>query len=116
MIQEDLFTKDGQPTPAAYPIDPSSECSADSLAKIYATRLKAMVAAEYANLPAGATADEITDIMVDAGLNVDVLSIRPRVCDLKRERILIPTGERRKNEKGNTAAVMVHRMYWKGAL
>ena len=108
------------PAPAeiqpAYPIDPSAECSADALAKVYAAKLKAIVAAEYANLPQGVTGGEMTDILMQAGLNVDILSVRPRVSDLKRERILIPTGERRKNERGNSEAVMVHRMHWKGVL
>jgi hypothetical protein len=104
------------PSPAeiqpAYPIDPSAECSADALAKVYAARLKAIVAAEYANWPTGRTGGEITAILVQGGLNVDILSIRPRVSDLKRERILLPTGERRRNDRGNTESVMLHRMYW----
>ena len=108
------------PAPAeiqpGYPIDPSAECSREAITKEYAARLKAIVAAEYANLPQGVTGGEMTDILMQAGLNVDILSVRPRVSDLKRERILIPTGERRKNERGNSEAVMVHRMYWKGVL
>lgn len=114
--QEGLFNPDGTPTPSAYPIDPSSGCSADALAKVNAARIKAAVAAEYASRPLGGTADEIAGVLVQRGQVPDILSVRPRVSDLKRNRILVPTGERRVNAKGNTAAVMVHRMYWKGVL
>lgn len=102
--------------PKEYPIDPSAECSAAALEKVDAARIKAAVAAEYASRPLGGTADEIAGVLVQRGQVPDILSVRPRVSDLKRNRILVPTGERRVNAKGNTAAVMVHRMYWKGIL
>ena len=116
MTQDSLFNQDGTPTPAAHPVDPSAECSAAALEKVDATRIKAAVATEYASRPLGGTADEIAAILVQRGQVPDILSVRPRVSDLKRERILVPTGERRENAKGNTAAVMVHRMHWNGVL
>lgn len=99
-----------------YPIDPSTECSAAALEKVDAARIKAAVAAEYASRPLGATADEIAAILIQRGQVPDILSVRPRVSDLKRDRILIPTGDRRGNAKGNGCAVLIHRMYWKGVL
>ena len=116
MTQDALFNHDGTPTPSAYPIDHSADCSAAALEKVDAARIKAAVAAEYASRPLGGTADEIAGVLVQRGQVPDILSVRPRVSDLKRNRILVPTGERRVNAKGNTAAVMVHRMYWKGEL
>ena len=116
MTQDSLFNQDGTPTPAAYPVDPSAECSAAALEKVDAARIKAAVATEYASRPLGGTADEIAAILVQRGQVPDILSVRPRVSDLKRERILVPTGERRENAKGNGCAVLQHRMYWRGEL
>ena len=112
MKQDNFFTDDGRPKP--WPIDPSADCSADALAKEDAETLRARVAALYAAFPAGYTADEASDVLVARREAVDELSVRPRVSELKRVRVLIPTGERRTNRKGSTCAVMVHRMYWFG--
>ena len=83
--------------------DPSKKCSREAREKIDTERMREQVEAAYYSLPNGATADEIA-----AELGLDVLSIRPRVSELKRAGILYPTGERRKNKTGNSCAVMVH--------
>lgn len=113
MTQDDLFTPDGQP---AYPIDPSAKCSKAALARVDVKHMERLVEAIYSAEAGGYTADEVAHILIRAGQVVDELSVRPRVSELKRARVLIPTGERRKNAKGNTAAVMVHRMYWRGKI
>ena len=115
MMQEDLFTRDGQPTPAAYPVDPSAECSAAALEKVDAKKIEALAEAIYAAKDAGHTADEVAALLVARGEAVDALSVRPRVSALKKRRVLIPTGERRTNSKGNTCTVLIHQMYWKGS-
>lgn len=102
--------------PAAYPIDPSAECSAAALEKVDAKKLEALAEAYYAAKDEGHTADEVAEALVARGDAVDALSVRPRVSALKKRRILFPTGERRTNGKGNTCAILVHRMYWKGVL
>jgi len=50
--------------------------------------------------PAQPTADEIAN-----DLNLSVLSVRPRVSELKRTGKIKQTGARRKNESGMTATV-----------
>lgn len=60
----------------------------------------------------GATADEIFQAVrwrVPGPL--DEISIRPRVTGLKKEGLLVPTGERRLNRKRHTCAVLVHRKF-----
>lgn len=100
-----------------YPIDPSAECSASALEKVDAKALEALAEEIYAASEAGGyTADEVAHILVTNKKAVDELSVRPRVSALKKRRILFPTGERRTNSKGNTCAVLIHRMYWKGVL
>ena len=47
------------------------------------------------------TADEIAEY-----LGENILSIRPRVSELKALRVIYPTGARRKNKSGNGADVM----------
>jgi len=83
--------------------DPSKECSKEALEKIDTELMREKVEAAYYVLPAGATADEIASEM-----GLSVLSIRPRVSELKRMGILLPTGQRRKNRGGNSAAVLKH--------
>jgi predicted ArsR family transcriptional regulator len=65
-----------------------------------AARMRAAVLAKIAQHPAGATADEIAH---DLGLSV--LSVRPRVSELKRSGEIRQTSTRRKNESGMTATV-----------
>jgi DNA-binding Lrp family transcriptional regulator len=65
-----------------------------------ANKMRAAVLAQFAQYPAGATADEIAK-----DLNLSVLSVRPRVSELKRLGKIKQTGARRKNESGMTATV-----------
>lgn len=46
------------------------------------------------------TADEVAEVM-----NKSVLSIRPRITELKKQGLIVDTGERRKNRSGVRAAV-----------
>lgn len=116
MTQEDLFTRGGRPEPAAYPVDPSADCSAAALEKVAAKKIEALAEALYAAKEAGYTPDEVADVLVARGEAVDALSVRPRVSALKKRRVLFPTGDRRANAKGNGCAVLIHRMYYKGVL
>jgi DNA-binding Lrp family transcriptional regulator len=63
------------------------------------------VLAQIAQYPDGATADEIAK-----DLNLSVLSVRPRVSELKRTGKIKLTGARRKNESGMTATVWLVRL------
>ena len=103
---------------ADYPVDPSAECSAAGLAKVPVKTLEQAVEAVYAANPAGMIADEcVTALQRDYGYKwVDYLSIRPRVSTLKMHGILIPTGVRKLSRRGNTCAVLTHRMHWQGGL
>jgi predicted ArsR family transcriptional regulator len=65
-----------------------------------ANRMRAAVLAKIAQNPAGATADEIAH-----ELGLSVLSVRPRVSELKRSGEIRQTTMRRKNESGMTATV-----------
>jgi predicted transcriptional regulator len=65
-----------------------------------AARMRAAVLAKIAQHPAGATADEIAH-----ELGLSVLSVRPRVSELKRAGEIRQTTMRRKNESGMTATV-----------
>jgi predicted ArsR family transcriptional regulator len=65
-----------------------------------ANKMRAAVLAQFAQYPAGATADEVA-----RDLNLSVLSVRPRVSELKRTGKIKQTGARRKNESGMTATV-----------
>jgi predicted ArsR family transcriptional regulator len=65
-----------------------------------ANKLRAAVLAQFAAYPGGATADEVAK-----DLNLSVLSVRPRVSELKRTGKIRQTGARRKNESGMTATV-----------
>lgn len=111
MTQDALFNPDGTPTPSAYPIDPSADCSAAALSSVDSTGLRALVAKEYASRLLGGTADEVMASLVAQGNTVTAFSIRPRCTELKQARLLFPTGKRR-----GGAAVMVHRIYWSGIL
>lgn len=65
-----------------------------------AAKMRATVLAQIAQYPGGATADEIAK-----DLDLSVLSVRPRVSELKRNGEIEQTGARRKNESGMTATV-----------
>jgi len=95
----------------AYPIDPSFDCSAAALAGLDDTGLRSLVAKEYASRPLGANGVEILASLVAQGHKVTILSVRPRITELKQARLLFPTGERR-----GGCAVLIHRMYYKGVL
>src|SRR3977135_4331777 len=65
-----------------------------------AARMRAAVLTKIAQRPAGATADKIAH-----ELGLSVLSVRPRVSELKRAGEIRPTSARRKNDSGMTATV-----------
>jgi hypothetical protein len=65
-----------------------------------AAKMRAVVLAQIAQYPSGATADEIA-----RDLNLSVLSVRPRVSELNRTGEIEQTGARRKNASGMTASV-----------
>jgi hypothetical protein len=92
-----------------YPISPNT--SAEALASVDTTGLRATVAAEYARKPEGMTADECMCSMVSQGFKVTPFSIRPRVTELKKARLLFNTGYRR-----GGMGVLIHRCYYKGVL
>ena len=90
----------------------SKICSEEARGKVDAARLRSLTENEYLGCPEGATADEITAMMQARGENVNPFSIRPRVTELKSERygaVLVETGKRRKNERGNSCAVLIHK-------
>lgn len=63
-------------------------------------RLRAMVLSAIGNSAAGLTPDEAAD-----ALAISILSARPRVTELFKLGLIVPTGERRKNESGRSATV-----------
>jgi predicted ArsR family transcriptional regulator len=65
-----------------------------------ANKMRAAVLARFATYPNGATADEVAK-----DLNLSVLSVRPRVSELKRMGKIQQTGARHKNDSGMTATV-----------
>ncbi len=65
-----------------------------------AAKMRAAVLAQIAQYSGGATADEIAK-----DLNLSVLSVRPRVSELRRNGEIEQTGGRRKNQSGMTATV-----------
>ena len=78
------------------PID--TRRAAAEAAKGRATALKAAILRELAR--GEATSDEIA-----ARLKETVLSVRPRVCDLKKARRIVDTGMRRRTASGSPATV-----------
>ncbi|MBB5045939.1 hypothetical protein HNR60_000674 [Rhodopseudomonas rhenobacensis] len=64
-----------------------------------APRIRAVVFEEIAKHPAGVTADEIA-----AALGMSVLTVRPRVSELRRLGEISATGDRRCNASGMTAS------------
>ena len=65
-----------------------------------ATKLRTAVLNEFKLHPDGRTADEIA-----SSLNLSVLSVRPRVSELRLLGKIEQTGARRTNESGKPAAV-----------
>ena len=63
-------------------------------------KLRTFVLEEFERHPGGLTADEIA-----TALNLSVLSVRPRVSELRRLGMIEQTGSRRTNESGMTATV-----------
>jgi len=88
---------------ASYPLAAGSKTggtSAEAAKKIHAARLqKAVLCVLQAN-PGGLTADEVA-----AELAESILSIRPRVSELKRQGLVEKTRERRRNISGMSASV-----------
>lgn len=119
MVQPAMFNDNGTPTPEAQASGAvAAECSAAAFEKIDAARMRSLVEQEYKLFPAGAIADEIVYRLRGMGMEVDEFSIRPRVSELKSPvygRVLVETGRRRNNGKGNSCAVLVHRQFQEGA-
>ena len=92
-----------------YPIMPNT--SEAALAKVDTTGLRAIVAKIYSEYYGGLTGDEACTIISARGMAVTPFSIRPRCTELKKARLLFPTGERR-----NGMGVMIHRIYYKGVI
>jgi predicted ArsR family transcriptional regulator len=87
------------PDAPGFRVSGPSEQAAEAIAGT-ASKMREMVLAQFALHPSGATADEIAK-----DLNLSVLSVRPRVSELKRTGKIVQTKSRRKNESGMTATV-----------
>lgn len=76
--------------------------SEDAATKIAprAPRIRTTVFDEIAKHPSGVTADEIA-----AALGMSVLTVRPRVSELRRLGEIRATGDRRCNSSGMTASI-----------
>jgi predicted ArsR family transcriptional regulator len=87
------------PDAPGFKVSGPSEQAAEAIGST-ANKMRAAVLAQFAAYPGGATADEVAK-----DLNLSVLSVRPRVSELKRTGKIKQTGSRRKNESGMTATV-----------
>lgn len=87
------------PDAPGFKVSGPSEQAAEAMGGA-ANKMRAAVLAQFAQYPGGATADEVAK-----DLNLSVLSVRPRVSELKRLGEIKQTGGRRKNESGMTATV-----------
>lgn len=76
--------------------------SAEAAEKIENKRLQGMALETLKKHPAGMTADEIA-----AALCLSILSIRPRISELKRLGKVQKTNQRRQNASGMTAIVWI---------
>jgi hypothetical protein len=88
---------------ASYPLAAGSKTggtSAEAAKKIHAARLQKVVLRVLQTNPGGLTADEVA-----AELGESILSIRPRVSELKRQGMVEKTRERRRNHSGMSASV-----------
>jgi hypothetical protein len=118
MIQMSMFDDSGAATPEAQVSGTAAACSEEARTKVDANRLRVLTEAEYKLFPNGAIADEIVYRLQSMGVAVDEFSIRPRVTELKSEEhgaVLVETGERRRNSKGNSCAVLIHRLFTEAA-
>jgi hypothetical protein len=106
---DDLFGYKHKPAAieGRYPESPGSKASgtsADAAAAIacHATRLRGIVLREFmAAGQRGLTADQAARLVEES-----ILSVRPRVTELKTAGLLVPTGERRANDSGMSAGVL----------
>ncbi len=101
MSERDLFG----PVPAGYPQRPGSKsplsCEAARKITPHANTVRKAVLAEFrAAYPRGLTADQVAKLLGES-----VLTVRPRVSELRAANLIEPTPERRRNESGMTAAV-----------
>src|SRR5260370_42188835 len=87
------------PDAPGFKVSGPSEHAAEAMGST-ASKMRAAVLAQFAQYPAGATADEVA-----RDLNLSVLSVRPRVSELNRTGKIKQTSVRRKNESGMTATV-----------
>ena len=78
----------------------NSDTSRQAASSINANVLRAKVLAEFERPGCWWTADEVA-----ARLNLSVLSVRPRVCELSAMGKIRDSGERRKNASGRSATV-----------
>src|ERR1700680_1651529 len=90
---------DFYPDAPGFKVSGPSEQAAEAMGST-ANKMRAAVLAQLAQYPAGATAGED-----ERDLKLSVLSVRPRVSELKRTGKIKQTGARRKNESGMTATV-----------
>ena len=81
--------------------DISQVCSLEAVEKVDRQFWCDKVMDEYKKGPA--TADEVA-----YALGADILTIRPRVTELKKWGLLVTTGLRRTNDRGNKCAVLAY--------
>lgn len=74
--------------------------SAEAAKKIHARRLQEKALSVLQRSPGGLTADEIA-----AALDLSILSIRPRISELKKQGRVEKTRVRRRNASGMSASV-----------
>ena len=99
----DLFKHNSVTYPEA-PGSKASGTSAEAAAAIagHATRLRKIVLREFmAAGQGGLTSDQCARLVEES-----ILSVRPRVTELKSAGFLVPTGERRTNNSGMSAGVL----------
>ena len=89
----------GYPDAPGYKVEGPSRSAAQKMNST-AAKLRAAVEVEFQRHPTGLTADEIATT-----LDLSVLSVRPRVSELRRNGRIEPTGIRRTNQSGMSATV-----------
>lgn len=99
--------EDGPAPLFAYPDAPGTKAGAPETSRIAAARVAADATVMrqkcldvLSRHPDGLTADEVA-----AALNLSVLSIRPRMSELRQMNRIQDSGQRRKNASGHSAAV-----------
>jgi hypothetical protein len=127
MVQPAMFNDNGTPTPEAQAsgaeagcspsgivhaaCTTSEACSSVARGKVDESTLRRLVSQEALLFPAGFIADEMAVRLQMLGHDVDAFSVRPRVSQLKTAEfgcVLVETGRRRANAKGNSCAVLIH--------